>query len=425
MTFRIRKRTQVGWLLWLVVILPFLFGFFVEFLGLPHMLRYSLDVVWVLLSAYMVMARRRGNRTGTRGMALLVLLFLVYTVLVSAAKFEPVFYYLWGVRSNFRFFVAFFAFAMFLSVEDIHFYFKAFDVLFWINAAISLVQYFVQGLYGDHLGGLFGTEAGGNGYTVVFFAIVFTKDIVFYLEKKEKLGELIAKVVTALLISALAELKFFFVLVLMILVLASLFTNFTWRKFWVIVGGAAAVVGFAALLVVLFPDFAGFLTLEYFWNTAISDKGYTSSGDLNRLNAIPMINELWLKNGWQRTFGLGLGNCDYASYDFLITPFYKNYGHMHYTWISYAMLYLETGWIGLICYYSFFALVFFNVWKIEKRSEGVTKTYCRVTRILALCCMVIAIYNSSLRTEAGYMMFYALAVPFALNREGRVKGKQR
>lgn len=41
-----------------------------------------------------------------------------------------------------------------------------------------------------------------------------------------------------------------------------------------------------------------------------------------------------------------------------------------------------------------------------------------MNRILPLRCMALAVYNSSLRTEAGYMMFFALAVPFALKREG-------
>lgn len=422
-SLKIKKRTQTGWLLWMTIILPFLFGFLSEMLGLPDMLRYSLDVVWVLLFVYMVMARRRGNRTGTRDVAMLVFVFLVYTALVSAAQFQSVFYYLWGVRCLFRLFVAFFAFSMFLKAEDITYYFKVLDVLFWVNAVFSLVQFFLLGLNGDHLGGLFSTEAGGNGYTIVFLAIVITKDVLFYLERREKLGVLISKVVTALLIATLAELKFFFALALMIIALAALFTNFTWRKFWVIFGGLAAAALFAAVLVSIF-GFEGFFSWDFFLNTATSNRGYTGAGDINRLNAIPVINELWLKNGWQQIFGLGLGNCDTAGFAFLNTPFYENYGHMHYNWISYAILYLETGWIGLIFYYGFFALVFIETWKIEKRSEGITKTYCRMGRILALCCMVLAIYNSSLRMEAGYMIYFALAVPFALNREAKTKVQQ-
>ena len=31
---------------------------------------------------------------------------------------------------------------------------------------------------------------------------------------------------------------------------------------------------------------------------------------------------------------------------------------------------------------------------------------------LAICCILIAIYNSSLRMEAGYMAYFVLALPF-------------
>ena len=104
-------------------------------------------------------------------------------------------------------------------------------------------------------------------------------------------------------------------------------------------------------------------------------------------------------------------------FDFLNTPFYEAYGTMHYTWISYAMMYLECGWIGLIFYFGFFVLVYLSIRRIEKRCSGVATTYCRMGRILALMCMIIAIYNSSLRTEAGYMMYFALSVPFVMRRD--------
>lgn len=63
-----------------------------------------------------------------------------------------------------------------------------------------------------------------------------------------------------------------------------------------------------------------------------------------------------------------------------------------------------------------FMLVYLSIRRIEKRCSGVATTYCRMGRILALMCMIIAIYNSSLRTEAGYMMYFALAVPFTMNK---------
>lgn len=417
----LRKKSQTSYLLALLGLLPCFFSFFIDFLGLPYMIHYLMDLLWLLLLIYIFLGRQQIKQTGARNIAVLVIFYLVYTSAISVIQFQSAFYYLWGVRNVFRLYVTFFSVAVFLKKKDADGLFCIFDVLFWINVAVSLVQFFVLDFAGDYLGGIFGTEKGANGYTTVFHTIIITRDVLLYLEKKEKIGVLAIKVIAALLIAALAEIKFFFVLFALILALASLFTNFTWRKLWVLWGGVALVVIGAAVLALVFPSSDGFLSLEYFLTAATSSKGYTSAGDLNRLNAIPVINELWLQNGWQQTFGLGLGNCDYAGFDFLITPFYKDYGHMHYSWFTYAFVYLETGWVGLVCYYGFFALVFLGAWKIERYSEGTPKTYCRMSRVLAFCCMIISLYNSSMRTEAGYMMYFALAVPFALNRETKTR----
>ena len=91
---------------------------------------------------------------------------------------------------------------------------------------------------------------------------------------------------------------------------------------------------------------------------------------------------------------------------------------MHYTWMSYATMYLECGWIGLIFYFGFFVLVYFKVLKIERNCSAGWKGYCRITRIVAVLCLIISVYNSSLRTEAGYMAYFVLAVPFAITKCG-------
>ena len=136
------------------------------------------------------------------------------------------------------------------------------------------------------------------------------------------------------------------------------------------------------------------------------------------MNAIPVINELWLTNGWKQIFGFGLGNCDTSGFAIVNTPFFERFGDLHYTWLSYAMMYLECGWIGLIFYFGFFVLVYFKIRRIEKNCIPTVKAYCRIARIMAVLCVVISVYNSSLRTEAGYMAYFVLAVPFAAAKTG-------
>lgn len=409
-TLTFQSRSQPGRLVHLLLLLPFLFGTLNEFLGLPWAIRYLLDGAWCILLILMLRFRRSIDWQRLNGLVIWTLLFLIYTFLVYLVQYQSALYYLWGLRNNFRFYVAFFAFAAFLTEKDGEGYLKLLDRLFWLNASVSLIQFFFFGLKGDYLGGIFGAEKGVNAYTNLFFLIITGKTLLRYLHRQESPWLCAVKCAAAVLIAAMAELKFFFPELILVFCLAVLLTDFTWRKFWLLLGGAVVVSAGIWLTCHWFPSLSGWFSLESFWESASSSAGYTSSGDLNRLNGIAFINKRWL-TGWpQRIFGLGLGNCDTASFAFLRTPFYEAHADTHYTWLSYAIGYLETGYLGLIFYFGFFAASFFAAGK-AKRRPGVNILFCQLAQIMAVCCMVIAIYNSSLRGEAAYMAYFILALP--------------
>ena len=407
--------------MWLIIVLPFMFGFLNELIGLPGAIRYILDISWVCLLILLLKYNRQILGRNTQELFGYVCIFIGFTLIVYLCHFQSLLYYLWGFRNNFRFFLVVILFASFLRKNDVNEFFSLFFKIFWINAVISLVQYFGLGYNGDHLGGLFGVQNGANGYTNIYLCIMITYAVLRYMEKKDSLWKCAAVCVTALLIAALAELKFFFVEFVLIIGLTAVFTDFSMRKIAAVVGGLVVVILFSSLLEILFPYFSGFLSIDWFIEKGTSDTGYTSAGDINRLNAIPVINNLWLNTWPQQMFGLGLGNCDTATYAFLNTPFFESYGYMHYSWLSYAFMYLECGWIGLIFYFGFFVLVYFKATKIQKRVTGNGVTYCQLARIVAILCVVISIYNSSLRTEAGYMAYFVLSIPFVYDRCARTK----
>lgn len=408
----------MGVLFWL----PFLVALLTGLLGLPLSIQYICDAAWLSLLVLLLLQRRPMGRDW-RTVAIWSGAFFIWTALVYVVRYQSVFYYIWGLRNNFRFFAAFLAFAAFLKKRNVENIFKGLQVLFWINIAVSLYQFFVMELSGDALGGLFGTKEGSNGYTNLFLLIITTHTMMLYLGKQEKVWYTVLKFLAILLIATLAELKFFFVEFILVMVLSILFTSFTWRKLWLIVGGLVAVVLFARILAVMFPKFAGFLAWEFFMETGLSDKGYTFSGDLNRLNAIGQINELWLTNGADRLLGLGLGNCDVSRMSLFHTPFYELYGDMHYSWLSMAFMYLECGWVGLIFYAGFFVLLFIKIRKMEKHCDEAGKIYCRVGKITAIMCLIVMFYNSSLRAESAYMVYFVLAAPFAFCRTQKDEAK--
>ena len=112
-----------------------------------------------------------------------------------------------------------------------------------------------------------------------------------------------------------------------------------------------------------------------------------------------------------RIFGLGLGNCDTSAFSMFNSVFYSQHKSLHYTWFTAPMVYLETGYIGLALYLTFFVACFLGALKKYLKGDG-NKIYCEMTMILSIIYCIVAFYNASLRYEAGYMLYFTLALPY-------------
>lgn len=413
MLLKIRKKSIAEWLVLFVLVMPFAFFFFIDLMGLGGIIKYTIDIAWLLLLVIIVRSRSRAADSETPKLAWIASVFFLLTVVGLILHFQSPLYYLWGLRNNVRFFVFFFSCIIFLDRRYIADYMKIFDVIFWINVPIVFYQYFVLGFSQDYLGGIFGTEKGCNAYTTIFFSIIIAKSLLMFLNYREKKSLCILKCVIVLLISAITELKFFFVLFAVIVVIAFAMTRLTLRKVGIAVLSVVGVYIAISVLVAVFPEYADWFSLENMLETVTTDKGYTLSGDMNRLTTFSIALEKFLTTLPDKLFGLGLGNCDYSSsFDFLTSPFYRNFGHLNYTWFSSAYLILETGIIGTVVYFSFFVVLFFSISKKQKSMTGDDAIYCRFAKIMAVVAVMMLVYNASMRMEAGYMIYFTLALPF-------------
>ncbi len=416
----IKKRTFPEWLIRWVAVFPLLMAFFLEFLSLPGFLKYTVDVAWLLVLLSMVLRRRANLKDKNSPFILFTLFFFLYTLIVYCFNAQSPFYYLWGIRNNFRFYVAFIAFTMLFEEEDADHFLKMIDVLFWINALITFYQFFVLGFSQDYLGGIFGAEKGCNAYSFIFFSIVVGKSLLSFMSRKEKALVCFSKCAVAMIIAAMAELKIFFLVFVLLLLMAAVLTKFSWRKFAVLFLGAFLFSSASSLLVEIFGESTRFSYEKLVeWFTATS---YASGTDLGRFTAIPTISRTILTEWTDRFFGMGLGNCDTSSFAICDTPFYQMHQNLHYTWFSSAFLYLETGYIGLMAYIGFFILIFFLARKHLVQGTG-KELYCQMGMIMALVCILLTFYNSSLRMEVGYLAFFVLALPFIGSARGESEGE--
>ena len=407
----VQKRSVIEWMVLLIVMLPFAFAVLSEFLHIPDIIRFIIDVFLVVILIEIVSKRYLLIQKSYLPLLILFIGFVSYTLVAYVFNYQSIFYYIWGFRNNFRFFAAFFIFIFYLSEQESEKYLKWFDIVFWINFFISVFQYFILGYKQDYLGGIFGVEVGCNAYINLFFCIIISKSIIDYLNKKEKVWVMLLKFAVTMLVSAWAELKFFFVELVAIVCVAVLVTAFTWRKFIIIMSSFLALVAGIFVLVKIFPEFVGLFTLRGFLKSASADSGYTSSGDINRLNAFAVISKNILTTIPQKLFGLGLGNCDLSSIEIFNTPFYESYNSLNYNWFSTSFWFLETGYIGFTLFIAFFIICFILSLKLYKTGKA-RKDFCQISMVTCVVCLMSVIYNAALRLEIAYLVFFVLALPF-------------
>ncbi len=408
----IKKRSMHEWLILLIFFLPFTFGTFIDFLGVTDSVRFLSDLC-ILLVLFFMLANKEIFVENQKIKKLLIFIgiFLLYVSINYIFNFQSPFYFLWGLRNNFRFYFAFLIYAMLCTEYDAEKMLKSLDVIFWIHIAVTIFQFFALGYEQDYLGGIFGVQRGCNAHVNIFFCIIITKSIIYFLNKKESLFLFIFKCFWTMIISAMAELKFFYFEFVIIVLIAVLVTKFTWRKFAVIISSFLAVVIGIIAISYYFPNFANFFTFEFIIENATSVTGYTNSSDLNRLTAIPVISRSILETPMERLFGLGLGNCDVSSLDFLNTPFYETYSFLNYNWFSLAFLYLEIGIVGLLVFLSFFILCIILTYTHLKKG-GSNVVYCQMAILTAILAIIFTLYNSSMRLEAAFLPYFILALPF-------------
>lgn len=422
MIIRFKRRTQNQILVWVLIMGPFLIAPLTQLLRMPSAIKYVLDICWLLVLANMISSAGKRKKINKMAYQLQnwVLMFAIFTMINYIVNYQSIFYYLWGLRNNFRGYVLFFAVVYYLKCEDVDKILKIFDKIFWINAVIMLFQFGILGYEQDYLGGVFGVEKGCNGYVNIFFCLIMIITYMQYIGGEVTIKKLLLELTVMLILAAMAEIKFFYVEFIIILAVASLVTKFSWKKLLIIVGAIIALIIGYKVFLTIFPKIE--LSFDVLYDYASSDRGYTSHGDLNRLNFLNTIDRQFLSTWNKRLFGLGLGNCDYAAgIDFLTTAFARKYSDLlHYSWMSTTFMYLENGWLGLIFFFGFFVLVCIKSKKMLKESN-VNKKICAIALLSGIVAIVNGFYNISMRIEACYMVYFLMAIPWC-KKEGEDSG---
>lgn len=409
------KLQSKNWI-YIQILYVIIFGFLTSQLRLPSSISYITDVL-LLINLFYSCRKIRGSFHRTRGGFNFVILILILAadILGALLNFNSRTFLrlLWGLRNIGRTYLFFFCCVSLLDRKDILNIIKIFDGILFINLILCSYQYWIQGLWCDTVGGIFGTNYGCLSYVNLSLCISVAYHISNYITRREKLTRCVIICCICFYLAAITELKIFFVEFILILVVLFLINRPSLKSLIIVVCGAGVLYVGLQILGAILPDAAEVLTLEGIFENLTSEDGYTNSGDLSRLTAVTTLYDMFFDGNTLRSlFGFGLGNCETSGFSIFNTPFYSQYEYLHYRWMTHAMVYLETGAIGLILFYLFLVAQVLYAFLTRKAGDNLSG----LAVVMGLIIIITTIYNSSFRTEAGYIIAFVLSISYVLRK---------
>ena len=384
---------------------------------LPSVITYVTDILLVL-SLFFCLKKVSWKIKKTNYLLLYIIILMIITNTLIGAIVNGVspLLYIWGFRNSMRFYLFFVVCTVLLRTKDIYGIIKLLKVFFWINVLVCSYQYFVLHLFGDYIGGIFGTIQGCNGYLNVSLMINWAIILGEYSQKKVSLIKLVVVAITCAYVASIAELKVVYIEMIIMVGVCFLMMKPSLKTLGLIICLIFGSIIGIKILITVSPE-----SLELIFDVEsrtryLAGNGYTNSGDLNRFTALSSIHEMFFKDSFVgNLFGFGMGNCDTSSYTCLQSDFFIKYEYLHYRWFSHAWIYLEQGILGILGSISFFVSMIILLIK-DKRYTEMKEWHISVI-IISVFSMINIIYNSAIQTEASYLLAFACAIPFVFIKE--------
>lgn len=378
------------------------------------------DVINILVFVLAIIKNKNSiNPKKFKGIYLIFILILGLGVFNALLNYESMFLIFWGLKNSIRFFTFFYSCVIFLDIESFEVMKKIVNILFYISIPLAFVQRFLISyptgtILGDMIGGIFGNYSGCNTPLNVVLVLYTLNQCSSYFSGKMNIGKFIISCALCIFITALAELKIYFIEFLIIFILYAIFTKKKLTK--KIIGIMILCLFFSVCVTFVVnlngesSDYSEIFTIDGFIDYATRDSGYNGSGDINRLTGVSIVSQkIFGNNLYNKIFGIGLGNAEYTSYT--SSSFYRSYGNINYQFFHSVWLFIENGYVGLILYLSILVIMYFKC----KRLDEEIKKYVKISIILML---VLFTYNTSLRAETtGFMLYYILSIPFLVNKK--------
>lgn len=359
-----------------------------------NIFKFAFDLFLVVLSFFIIVKRYKIK------VSLQVLIGIVYVLICCISALlnsTPYIKFWWNSRSSFSCIIYIIACQLFLTNKSVEYIKDLFLKLNHINFFLVIIE-FILGYKQDILGGMFGHFVGCNALLNVFMVIVTIIATVKFQQSKLALTSFSIVLVENCIIAALAELKIYFVELVIIYCLVILLSRFTLRTIMAILCGI--VIAYAGIMALYQynPYFRGFFNIDNMLESF--DLAYADNNGLSRGRAIEYISKHFLNTKNKLYFGIGFGNANFSNVSLLSSEFYQSYSFLKYNWFCHSYKFLETGYLGMI---SFIAMWISPIFAVNNKAPEENIMIAKTTAIL---CAMLFVYNTSLMNL--YTMFVLL-----------------
>ena len=392
---------------------------FISIFHLPRNIRFVIDVVALILIflGFQKISYALSEK-GYRWYFGYIILFIVSTILGSFFRMVPIGQVLWAIRNNYLYILFGIIVIYLMDTHDVDKVFEFCLKLQVLNVIMGIYEYYILNVHNDYLGGIFGVDQGCNanlnGYMMIISAYAINK----YLVKKMSIAKTIWVIGSCTFMAVLSELKMFYVEVVLIVVCSVLLNRKSIKGFMMLAGGfLGLIIGIQVLSVVNPKSVEDLISITNMidYNTR-SDYG---AGDIRitRLGSTNLINKWFFKDDMSlKLFGMGLGACeDSTSFTFCNSQFATQYRSLGYRNLTMSMNYLETGYIGVIC----FALIFIFLFLIATKMKNEMSEYKEMASVSQVICIMSVLnfwYSSAIRMNIAYLTFFCIMSVFIYYR---------
>lgn len=411
-------------LILLQIIYIFQYQFYISKLGMPAFISYFTDVITftiILHLAYSALTKKQQVHRSVLLCFVSMIIFFCIGLLSNVGYGANLLLYLWSVRNVARIPIFLIACIYYSDVFLLTIGYRMMKIAFFFNGIFIGIQYGLFGYYRDFLGGIFGNQMGtANTYLHVLLIVVACFVIPRYMNGTITLFSFIYYLLVICMVSAISELKIIFVELPILFMVTYITQHQNSEKNAKLLSTLILSPLLFAIALTILGDISPFFRDFFSFNKllSISTSSYTGVGDISRLAGISyVIENMFDYDILLSIFGIGLGNAEFSStFAILRSPFYERFGlWSHYDWFSLSFTFIETGFLGLIFYllpYVYIAKSF--IFQKIKSDEMMT------TLLITIVIFILFIYNTTLRTEAGYVIVFVLSLGYANFRNSLV-----